>query len=50
MAGSIAIAVDFKSGPMSSVACVLSHFVEEPLFQCTYYSLVGRINQAMNQN
>ena len=40
LAAQTAIAVDFKSALMSN-ACVLSH---------TYYSLVGRIHQAMNQN
>ena len=38
-----ATAVDFKSGLLSIVACVLSHLGEKPLIQWTDYSLVGRI-------
>ena len=42
--------VDFKSGLLSSTSCVMSHLGEEPHFQWTYYTLFGRMHQAMNQN
>ena len=45
-----AIAVDFKSELLSSVACALSHLGKEPFIQLTDFSLVGRIHLAMNQN
>ena len=38
-----ATAVDFKSGLLSIVACVLSHLGEKPLIRWTDYLLVGRI-------
>ena len=45
-----AIAVDFESGHLSGRACALSQLGEEPHFQLTDHSLVGRMHQAMNQN
>ena len=43
-----AIALYLKSGLLNSRAC--AYVGEEPHFQWTDYSLVGRMNQAMNQN
>ena len=45
-----ASAIDFKSGFLSSRACVFSHLGEEPYFQWTDLSLVGRMHPAMNQD